>query len=317
MRARADVRARRRRGRRATHRRGRWQHRHRASAFRVVHDKVTSVFRHDDLASALAATELTEAGLSSDTWEILCAASSWPAVRARGCTRSRWASKQLLPVYDKPLIYYPLSTLIMAGIRDIQVITTPGDAPGFHRLLGDGSASRHRRSYAVQPATRRARAGFRDRCRPHRQRHRRHSGVGRQHLLRPRTRAPACSASKTSAAERFSRTGSPTRRRTASSSSAADGTALVAGGEARDAEIALRGAGAVLLRQRRRRDRAVADAVGARRIRDHRGQPDLPEQGRAFGRSAGSRHRVAGHRAPSTRCWTPAISCAPSNTGRV
>ncbi|MBV8964580.1 MAG: glucose-1-phosphate thymidylyltransferase RfbA [Mycobacteriaceae bacterium] len=59
-------------------------------------------------------------------------------------------SKQLLPVYDKPMIYYPLSTMIMAGIRDIQVITTPSDAPGFHRLLGDGSAFGINISYAVQ-----------------------------------------------------------------------------------------------------------------------------------------------------------------------
>ncbi|BBX19064.1 glucose-1-phosphate thymidylyltransferase [Mycolicibacterium duvalii] len=61
------------------------------------------------------------------------------------------ASKQLLPVYDKPLIYYPLSTLIMAGIRDILVITTAHDAAAFHRLLGDGSAFGINLSYAVQP----------------------------------------------------------------------------------------------------------------------------------------------------------------------
>jgi glucose-1-phosphate thymidylyltransferase len=50
------------------------------------------------------------------------------------------AYKQLLPVYDMPLICYSLSTLMMAGIRDIRVITTAGDVPAFHRLLGDGSA---------------------------------------------------------------------------------------------------------------------------------------------------------------------------------
>jgi len=59
-------------------------------------------------------------------------------------------SKQLLPVYDKPMIYYPLSTLMMAGIRDIQVITTPDDAANFQRLLGDGSAFGISLSYPVQ-----------------------------------------------------------------------------------------------------------------------------------------------------------------------
>ena len=59
-------------------------------------------------------------------------------------------SKQLVPVYDKPMIYYPLSTLMLAGIRDVLVITTPHDAESFHRLLGDGSRLGVDLSYAVQ-----------------------------------------------------------------------------------------------------------------------------------------------------------------------
>ena len=167
-------------------------------------------------------------------------------------------SKQLLPVYDKPMIYYPLSTLIMAGIRDIQVITTADDAPNFRRLLGDGSAFGINLTYAVQDQPDGLAQAF---------------VIGADHIgadsvalvlgdnifYGPGLGTSLSRFQNVSGGAIFAyRVADPSAYGVVEFGSRRHGA--VDRGEAGHAEVALCGARPVLLRQRRRRDRAVADA---------------------------------------------------------
>ena len=167
---------------------------------------------------------------------------------------TRGISKQIMPVYDKPMIYYPLSTLMMAGIREVLVITTPEDQAQFQQLLGDGADLGIRLEYAVQPRPEGLAQAFvigadfigdesvalvlGDNIFYG-------AGLGRS-LERQQRRRPAAGCSPT---------GWPTPRRTAWWSSATTARSLSIEEKPDEAEEPLRRPGPVLLRQRRRRDR--------------------------------------------------------------
>src|SRR5699024_4976479 len=189
-------------------------------------------------------------------------------------------SKQLMPVYDKPMIYYPLSTLMLAGIRDILVITTPEDQAAFQRVLGDGSRFGVHLQYTIQPSpdglaqafvlAERFLDGDRAALVPGGQPVLRHRD-GRPPAALPRGRRPRL---------RRRRDGAGRPR-------------AVAGGEARAPALPSGGARPVLLRRERGRAGEDAAPLLPRRARDHRPQRHLPAGGHSAGGGADPRHRLA------------------------
>ena len=209
---------------------------------------------------------------------------------------TRGISKQLMPIYDKPMVYYPLSTLMMAGIREVLVITTPQDADQFQRLLGDGRAVGHR-DHVCRPAQpRRPRPGLHHRRRLHRRR-RRGPRARRQHLLRHRPRHGRC-ARNTDVTRRphLRLPRAASRRPTASWSSTTTARCSRSRRSPSDPKSDYAVPGLYFYDNDVVEIARDLDAQRPRRARDHRRQRRLPPARRPHGDRAPPRHRVVRHR---------------------
>ena len=212
---------------------------------------------------------------------------------------TRAVSKQLLPVYDKPMIYYPLSVLMLAGIREILVISTPHDLPQFQRLLGTGDELGVSITYAVQPEPRGLAEAFVIGA-DHVGEHPAALVLGDNIFHGPgfsRILAGAITdiASGAAGCVLFGyAVRDPQRYGVAEVD--ADGLAALDRGEAGEAAVQPGRDRALLLRQRRGRDRRGAAAVRAGRAGDHRRQPGVPGARGGAGPRPRPRVRVAGHR---------------------
>ena len=208
---------------------------------------------------------------------------------------TRAVSKQLIPVYDKPLIYYPLSTLMLAGIRDILVITTPHEQDAFKRLLNDGREVGLRIQYAVQPRPEGIAQSFligRDFIGTSNVALALGDNIFYGHGLPESLRR---AAARTSGATIFAyRVRDPERYGVVEFD--ADGRVVSLEEKPAAPRSAYAVTGLVLLRQPGGGHRQSSQAIGPRGAGNHRRQPGVPQDGDVTGREARTWHRVARHR---------------------